>query len=142
MSRTSKKLASVLATSVPVTDTSDKKVARVSYIHYPVWFQKNQEQVRALLNSSSEVNAMSPVFAKKLGLKTRKTKVGAQKIDGFALEIFEMVIADFQLEDKGGRPRFFQETFLVADIKFEVVLGMPFLKISNVNVAFNERTLT
>ena len=53
-----------------------------------------------------------------------------------------MVIADFQVEDKGGRPRFFQETFLVADIKFELVLGMLFLKISNANVAFGKGTLT
>ena len=85
---------------------------------------------------------MSPAYAKRLGLKTRKTNVGAQKIDGSALETFGMVIADFQVEDKGGRPRFFQETFLVANTKFEVVLGMPFLKISNANIAFGEGTLT
>ena len=52
-----------------------------------------------------------------------------------------MVIADFQVENKGGRPRFFQETFLVGDTKFEVVLGMPFLKISNASIAFNKKTL-
>ena len=95
-----------------------------------------------MLNSGSEVNAMSPAYAKKLGLKTRKTNVRAQKIDGSALETFGMVIADFQVENKGGRPRFFQETFLVADTKFEVILGMPFLKISNADVAFGEGTLT
>ena len=110
------------------------------YIHYPVRFQ--EEQVRALLNSGSKVNAMSPAYAKRLGLKIRKTNVGAQKIDGSALETFGMVIADFQVEDKSGRPRFFQETFLVADTKFEVILGMPFLKISNADVAFGEGTLT
>ena len=46
------------------------------------------------------------------------------------------------MEDKGGRPRFFQETFLVADTKFEIILGMPFLKISNADVAFGKGTLT
>ena len=85
---------------------------------------------------------MSPAYAKKLGLKTRKTNVRAQKIDGSALKIFGMVIADFQVEDKGDRPRFFQETFLVADIKFKVVLGMPFLKISNADLGIGEETLT
>ena len=30
----------------------------------------------------------------------------------------------------------------MADTKFEVVLGMPFLKISNADVAFGEKTLT
>ena len=109
-------------------------------IHYPVRFQ--EEQVRALLDSGSKVNAMSPAYAERLGLKTRKTNVGAQKIDGSALETFEKVIADFQVKDKSGRPRFFQEIFLVADIKFEVILGMPFLKISNADVVFGGGTLT
>ena len=125
---------------MPVTDGGEEVVVRVSCIYYPVRFQ--EEQVRALLNSGSKVNAMSPAYAKRLGLKTRKTNVGAQKIDGSALETFGMVIADFQVEDKGGRPKFFQKIFLVANTKFEVVLGMPFLKISNVDIAFGERTLT
>ena len=46
------------------------------------------------------------------------------------------------MENKGGRLKSFQETFLVADIKFEVVLGMLFLKLSNANVSFGEETLT
>ena len=105
---TSKKLVSVLATSVPVTDGGEEVVVRVPCIHYPVRFQEGQQQqVRALLDSGSEVNAMSPAYAKRLGLKTRKTNVGAQMIDGSALETFGMVIADFQVEDKSGKPRFF-----------------------------------
>ena len=53
-----------------------------------------------------------------------------------------MVIADFQIEDKVGRPRFFQETFLVANTKFEMILEMLFLKLSNTDVSFDEETLT
>ena len=45
------------------------------------------------------------------------------------------------MEDKGGRPRFFQEIFLVADTKFEVILEIFFLKINNADVTFDERTL-
>ena len=85
---------------------------------------------------------MSPAYIKRLGLKTRKTNVGAQKIDGSTYKIFGMVIADFQVEDKVGRPRFYQKTFLIADTKFEVILGMPFLKLSNANMSFSEKTLT
>ena len=95
-----------------------------------------------MLDSGSEVNVISPAYAERLGLKTWKTNVGAQKIDCSALETFGMVIANFQVEDRSGRPRFFQETFLVADTKFEVILGMPFLKISNANIAFGEGMLT
>ena len=127
---------------MPITDTSDKEVVIVPCIHYLVQFQESQEQVRALLDNGSEFNAMSPAYSKKLGLKTRKTNIGAQKIDGSTLKTFRMVIADFQIDDKGGRPRFFQETFLVANTKFEGVLGILFLKISNADVAFGEGILT
>ena len=53
-----------------------------------------------------------------------------------------MVLANFQVEDKLGRTRFFQETFLLADISAEVVLGMPFLTLSNADVQFVEKELT
>ena len=70
MSQTSKKLVLVSAISVPVTDGGEKIVIIVSCIYYPVWFQRDQEQVRALLNSGSEINVISPAYAKKLGLMT------------------------------------------------------------------------
>ena len=84
---TSKKLVSVLATSMSMTDNSGKEVAlkKRPCIHYRVWFQESQEQIKALLDSGSEVNAMSPVYVKRLVLKTRKTNIRAQKIDGSAL---------------------------------------------------------
>ena len=53
-----------------------------------------------------------------------------------------MVIADFQIENKANRPRFFQKIFLVANIKFEIILRMFFLKINNVDMLFNEKTFT
>ena len=138
----------VLAISVLVTDGDERFVLEgVPCIHYPVQFQEDQgqgsqKQVRALLDIGSEVNTMSLAYAKRLGLKTRKTNVGDQKIDGSALETFGMVIADFQVENKSGRPRFFQKIFLVADIKFEVILEISFLEISNANMAFGEGILT
>ena len=128
-----------MATSVPVTDGGEE-IIRVSCIQYPVRFQ--EKRVKALFDSGSKVNAINPDFARKLGLKVQKTNVGAQKIDSFALETFGMVIADFQVEDKANRLRFFQETFLVANTKSEMILGMPFLKISNADMSFGKKTLT
>ena len=85
---------------------------------------------------------MTPAYASRLGLRARHTNVGAQKIDGSTLQTFGMVLANFRMEDKLGRTRFFQETFLLADISVEVVLGMPFLILSNTNVQFVEKELT
>ena len=150
-----KKLVLVLATSALVTGASKegevtqatqkgKEVIldRVPCIHYQVQFRKDKETIRALIDSGSEVNAMTPAYAKKLGLRTRRTDVGAQKIDGSSLDTFGMVIAGFQVIDKLGRARFFQETFLLADTTMEVVLGMPFLTFSNADIQFAEKELT
>ena len=84
---------------------------------------------------------MNPDYTQKLGLKIQKDIVETKKIDGSTLETFEIVIINFQVENKASRSRFFQKTFLVANIKFEVILEMLFLKISNVNILFNEKIL-
>lgn len=84
-----------MTTSKSVTGTSEEALELVLCIHYPVRFQKDQEEVQALLNSGSEVNVITPAYATKLGLPIKKTNVGAQKIDESALEKFEMVIARF-----------------------------------------------
>ena len=65
----------------------------VPCICYPIWFKKNE--VQALIDSGSKVNVMTPKYALKLGLKVRPTDVGVQKIDGFTLEMFRMVLASF-----------------------------------------------
>ena len=70
---------------MPVTDSSEK-VVRMPYYYYPIWFQ---EEIRALLNSSSKVNAMNPNLAQKLSLYIWKNNVGAQKMDGSTLKTFE-----------------------------------------------------
>ena len=53
-----------------------------------------------------------------------------------------MVIAGFQVEDKLGWARFFQESFLLAETSIKVVLRMPFITLSNGNIQFIERELT
>ena len=84
---------------------------------------------------------MNPNNAWKLELRTQKTNIGVQKIDCFALKTFGMVVADFKIKDKASKPRFFQKIFLVANIKFEVILKMFFFKISNVDISFDKKTL-
>ena len=103
-----KKLVLVLATSASVTGASkeaevtqatqeEKRVIldQVPCIHYRVQFCKDKETIRALINFGSEVNAITPAYAKKLGLRTQRTDVGAQKIDGSSLNTFGIVIAGF-----------------------------------------------
>ncbi len=88
-----------------------------------------KEQTEALLDSESEVHIMSQAFAQQLCLKTRKINVGAQKIDGTTLETYGMV-------DKDGKIRFFEESFLLADVSPDIVFVMLFLTMSNADVDF------
>ncbi len=84
---------------------------------------------------------MSQAFTQQLGLKIRKTNVGAQKIDGTTLETYGMVVSTFSVLDKDGRERLFEQSFLLADVRPDIVLGMPFLTMSNTDVDFQVRNL-
>ncbi len=100
-----------------------------------------KDQTKALLDSESEVNAMSQVFAQQLGLKVRKINIGAQKIDGTTLETYRMVVSTFSMSDKNGKERFFEKSFLLADIKPDIVFGKLFLTMSNADVNFQAHDL-
>lgn len=85
----------------------DVVLDRILYIYYLVCFQKDQDKVLALISSRSEVNAMTPTYISKLGLKVCLTNFKAEKVDGSIFKIFDMVLASFQVEDKLRKSRFF-----------------------------------
>lgn len=79
---------------------------------------------------------MSQAFALQLGLKIWKTNVGAQNIDGITLKIYEIVVSTFFVLDKDGRMRFFEKSFLLTNIKPNIVFEISFLTMSNEDVDF------
>ena len=64
----------VSATFISMTGKKEEKLERVPYIWYPITFK---DQTEALLDSKSEVNAMSQVFAHQLGFKSWKINIRA-----------------------------------------------------------------
>ncbi len=52
-----------------------------------------------------------------------------------------MVVSTFFMSDKDGKERFFEESFLLADVKPDILLEISFLTMSNVNVDFQARDL-
>ena len=87
------------------------------------------------------VNAIHLTFAKQLGLSTGPTDVRAQKIDGTTLNTYGMIVAAFSIVDKANQVKFFEETFLVANISLKIVLEMFFLTLSGADVDFSSRKL-
>ena len=128
----------VSTTSTSITEKTEEKLEWVPYIWYPVTFK---DQTKALLDLRSEVNIMNQVIAHQLGLKIKKINVRAQKIDGTTLETYKMVVSTFSISNKDGKERFFEENFLLADIKPDIVFKMLFLTINNTNIDFQAQNL-
>ena len=102
-------------------------LVQVLCIQYPINFWKKSVSVSALFDLGSKVNTIHPTLTRKLKLPVRPTDVGAQKIDGIMLDTFEMVVIAFSVTNKANQVRFFEETFLVANVSPKVVFGMLFL---------------
>ena len=95
----------------------------------------------ALFDSGSKVNVLHLTFTKKLGLVVRSTNVSAQKIDGTTFETYGMVVVVFSVTNQADIIKFFEETFLVANVSPHVVFGMLFLILSDANIDFPKREL-
>lgn len=85
----------------------------VSCVHNLNLFKK--DEVGALIDLGNDVNTMIPAFAAKLGFKIYSTNVKAQKIDGFFLKMFAIVLGSFQVGDKLDQLQVFEKLFLLAD---------------------------
>lgn len=54
-----------------VTSAGKEALVCILCIHYLVQFQKNKDNIQALINSGSKVNAINSAYAKKLGFYIR-----------------------------------------------------------------------
>ena len=52
------------------------------------------------------------------------------------MKTYKMVVSTFSVSNKDSRERFFEKSFLLADVKPEIILGIPFLNMSNADVDF------
>lgn len=117
------------------TEASTETISQpISYIWYLIQFQNNKVQV--LINSGSEINIMTLVYAAELSFTTRITSIGAQKIDSLLLETYSMILARFSTQDSLEKVSFFEDTFLLADTSIEVVLKILFLVFNNTDFRF------
>lgn len=96
---------------------------RVPCIWYLVIFKN---QIEALLDLKSEINKVNTAFASQLGFKIHKINIGAQRIDSTTFETYEMIVFTSSMSDKDGREKIFEENFVIADIKPNIVVGMHF----------------
>lgn len=117
--------------SMSMTEKKAEELEQELCIRYPVIFN---DQTEIWLDLENKVNAMSQAFAYSFGLKIRKINVRAKKIDGTSLGIYEMVVSTFFMSDINDRERFFEDSFVLADVRLDIVVKMPFLTMSNTDV--------
>ena len=89
-----KKLVPVLTISGLVNKTGKEAqeiiLDRVSCIHYLVQFQKDKRAtIQALIDLDSKINAMTPVYAKQLGLQVQKLTLGPKKSTAYHFGFLE-----------------------------------------------------
>ena len=65
-----------------------------------------------------------------------KNIVGAKKIDGTILDTYGIVVVAFLMTNKANWIRFFEETFLIANIRPEVVFRILFFILSDADIDF------
>lgn len=93
-------------------------------------------EIQVLFNSGSKINPITPIYVVKLGFSIWKTSVRAPKVDGSSLKTYGILSAKFLIYDSIKKVRFFKKTFLLANITIEVVLGIPFFSLSNIDIKF------
>ena len=104
-------------------------------------FKKEHTKVPALLNSGSEVNAITQAYTAKLRLRVCLTNGEIQKINEFTFLIYDMVLAKFQLEHKQEKMQVLQETFLMPNTLIKLVLRILFLSLSKIKINFADQEL-
>lgn len=64
-------------------------------------------EIQAPINFDSKINIIILVYIAKLRLKIRFTKINVQKINNFILKMFKIILANFQVENKIRKARYF-----------------------------------
>lgn len=72
----------------------------------------------------------------KIDLAIWKTDQNTKKINHITLEIFQMIIAVFLINNLVEKVCFFEKTFWLANISVNVILQMSFFTLSNINIQF------
>ena len=88
----------------------------------------------ALADSDAEIDIINRTTAKRMRLFLLNTNIGLSAIHGEAVKTYGMHYIEFQQEDNQGRVRYFQDTFLAADISTRMILDMPWLAVANPDI--------
>ena len=67
--------------------------------------------------------------------------INTQKIDGTTFETYKKIIAIILVIDQASKVKFFEKTFLVANVSPNVVFKIPFFILTGVDVNFLKKKL-
>lgn len=87
----------------------------------------------ALPDSGSKINTMTLFYIVELVFIPQTINFGTQAIDDSTLKIYKIVIVSFLLQAKLSEIWYFKETFLLADIRMEIIFRILLFSLSNIN---------
>lgn len=90
-------------------------------------------QIKVIFNFGNKVNTIILIFDFKFNFKTQSININTQKIDDFALKIYNIISTEFLIKDELGKIQFFK-IFLLINIMIEVILKLYFLNLSNIKI--------
>ena len=76
-----------------------------------------------------------------MDLTVQSTNVDAQKIYSTTFEIYKMIVAVFSVINQADKIRFFEIIFLVVNISLNMIFGMFFFILSNIDIDFLNKKL-
>lgn len=99
----------IVASIKTIIKETNQVLKHLSYIHYLISLNKDKVKTQALINPGSEINTITLVYILKVGFKIYSTDIIASKIEGSALETFNIVLASFQFKNCLKRAYFFKK---------------------------------
>ncbi len=129
---------------MPVTDGEEdldkglftRDLETVKCINWNNKFNKNNEEVLASLDSGSERNSIFQEYKAQLLLKIINASWRLAKINKQKISKQKKIIIGFEITNNVYRTRYFEATFLIADILPLLISDISFLKMKNLDVSW------
>jgi len=93
---------------------------------------------RAIFDTKTKINLISQVYAKKLNFRRFEIlDCDAITIDNHRLKIYDVYFVQFEISNINNTNRFFEKSFLIVDLNWDLTLNIFWIQFSRVKINWN-----